>query len=96
MIAYNVVLRNIQFVTISYDRTSKDEAERQNQENISKVIETYGMRPQTFPMGAVFQMKHGRIACKVEQESYGRYGAVICYTNNPNNDGYLENSYSEF
>ena len=95
-IGYNVVLRNIQFVSISYERTSKDEAQKQNQENINKVIETYGVNPQIHPLGAVFEMKHGRIACKVESDGSGRYGACIAYTNNPNNERYYEKGYSEF
>lgn len=96
IIYYNIVLRNILFVAISYERTSKDEATRQNQENIDKVIETYGVRPQKYPLGFVFEMKHGRIVCKVESDDYGKYGAVIVYTNNPNNDKYVESGYSEF
>ena len=96
VICYNIVLRNIQFVAISYERTTKDEATRQNQENIDKVIETYGIRPQEHQIGVVFEMKHGRIACKVESDDNRRYGAVIVYTNTPNNDRYFESGYSEF
>lgn len=95
-IGYNVVLRNIQFVSISYEPTSNDEAQKQNQENINKVIETYGATPQIHPIGAVFEMKHGRIVCKVENDDYGKYGACIVYTNNPNNERYFEKGYSEF
>lgn len=96
VIGYNLVLRNIQFVVISYERTSKDEATRQNQENVDKVIETYGVHPQKYPLGFVFEMKHGRIVCNVESDDNGRYGAVIAYTNNPNNEKYVESGYSEF
>ncbi len=96
IICYNIVLRNIQFVAISYERTSKDEATKQNQENIDKVIETYGIQPQKQPIGYVFEMKHGRIGCKVEYDDNGRYGATIVYTNNPNNDRFIERGYSEF
>ena len=96
VIVYNIVLRNIHFVSISYERTSKDEATKQNQENIDKVIETYGVLPQKDPRGFVFQMKHGRIGCNVKSDNNGRYGAIITYTNNPNNDQYVESGYSEF
>lgn len=96
IISYNIVLRNIQFVAISYERTSKDEATKQNQENIDKVIETYGVRPQKYPIGYVFEMKHGRIVCKAESDDNGRYAGVIVYTNNPNNEKYVESGYSEF
>ncbi len=96
IIYYNLVLRNIQFVAISYERTSKDEATRQNQENLDKVMDTYGMNSQQFPIGSVFEMKHGRIVCKVESDDNGKYAAVIVYTNNPNNDRYVERGYSEF
>ena len=96
IIYYNIVLRNIQFVAISYERTTENEATRQNQENIDKVIETYGIRPQKYPIGFVFQLKHGRIVCKVEYDDNGRYAAAIVYTNNPNNESYVERGYSEF
>ena len=96
IIYYNIVLRNITFVAISYERTSKEEATIQNQENIDKVIETYGIQPQKHPIGYVFEMKHGRIACKVVDDDYGRYAAVIVYTNNPNNDRFVKKGYSEF
>lgn len=96
IIHYNIVLRNIQFVAISYERTSQEEATMQNQENITKIIETYGISPQTQPNGIVFEMKHGRIACSVEYDGCGRYGAVMIYTNTPNNDKYFEPGYSEF
>lgn len=96
LIHYNIVLRNIQFVVISYERTTKEEATLQNQENINKVIETYGILPQIQPFGSVFEMKHGRIACNVEYDNNGKYGAVMAYTNTPNNDKYFESGYSEF
>lgn len=95
-IGYNIILRNIQFVSIGYEPTSNGEAQKQNQENINKIIETYGVTPQIHPIGAVFEMKHGRIACKVEYDDYGKYGAIIAYTNNPNNERYFEKGYSEF
>ena len=97
MIYYNIVLRNIQFVAINYERTSKDEATKQNQENIDKVIETYGIQPQKQPIGVyTFEMKHGRIGCNVLYDDNGRYGAAIVYTNIPNNDRFVERGYSEF
>lgn len=96
IISYNIVLRNIEFVCISYERTSLDEATKQNNENLNKVIETYGIRPQKYPVGHVFELKHGRISCSVESDGYGRYAAALVYANVLNNPKYIERSYSEF
>ena len=94
IIHYNIVFRNIQFVGVSYERTSKDQATKQNQENIDKLIETYGIQPQEQPIGYSFEMKHGRIACKVvyldDYDDDGQYRATILYANKPNNVRFVE------
>ena len=102
VICYNIVLRNIQFVTIAYAKINRDEVLKQNQENIRRIIEIYGVTPQkrsfmdTVFEETVFEMKHGRIECSIESAENGYYNAVVVYTNNPNNVRFVESRYNEF
>ena len=96
IISYNIVLRNIEFVGINYERTTLEEATRQNNENLRKVIEAYGVQPKKYPDGYMFELKHGRISCNVVPDGYGKYATALVYANVLNNPKYIQGSYSEF